>query len=294
MEHKIGGNMKLISKSTICFLAITFVSNFVWASREVLSVRGGDVINNGGGLSEQSLLYARLHFERMSESCQKYNSCGRGTELGIRLRLLAACQKPNVEQIKFSEDLDFGVVYQTKDKGLFVINRKRLYTEADQALSVPKAFPFLARIFLDYCGFDKFDESIEIVSPMAEHASEQGEQVTIGKETLNLPKSEWIRVRSLYSDLLIETPKMLLRLSCKDESLSKCSFSETGSHNNDNVSKFKNLSLLSESMENKVIYFNIEGYFLTSAAKERFSLFVDSEDGWIKKAILQNQELLIP
>lgn len=255
-----------------------------------IAMAGGDVVNNGGGLSEQSLLYASIHFKKISDSCQLYKSCGAQGPLKDHLQTMNSCQKPETAQFKFSSDLNEDVVYEMQEQ-ILVINRKKLYTEAHEALRIPEAFAFLTRIYLDFCGAVAFDQSKDLVKPIELHAGQQGEQITIGKESINLPKTQWIRVRSLYSDLLIETPEMLLRLSCLEDKLSSCSFNETGVSSS---TKFRNLGLLSESIINGVVQFNIEGFLQTPQKKQRFSLIVHSASGVVKKVILDGQEMTLP
>ena len=276
--------MKQASRAIRIFMYATLISANVWAGG------GGDVINNGGGLSEQSVLYASVHFQSMSESCQKFTSCAAQGLLKDYLQSLNSCTKPDASQIKFSADLNNDVLFQSENQ-TFVINRKKLYSGTNEALRIPEAFGFLTRIYLDYCGQMPFSRSNDLVKPIEQYSNQQGEQITIGKENINLPKAQWIRVRSLYSDLLIETPKMLLRLSCFDDKLSNCSFQE---NSNSTSAKFRNLGLRSETLSDGVVQFQVEGYFVTSTAKKQFSLVVDSQNGIVKRVMLQDHEITLP
>jgi hypothetical protein len=267
-------------------LIATLFAVSVWAGG------GGDVVNNGGGLSEQSVLFAALKYPSFLDSCLRYQDCGAKEPMKAQLLSLKTCTLPLASQIAFKENLEGGKPYEIPGENGIILNRQSLYSGSREPMRIPAAFAFLTRVYFDLCGTKAFATSEEVVKPLERFAAEEGEQVTIGKESLNLPKSEWLRVRSLYSDLLIETPKILLRLSCPQDRLNECSFDN--SETTTTHGKFRYLTLISEAKVEELILFHVEGYLVLPGQRQKFKLQVESRQGIIEKVLWQDQNIDLP
>ncbi|MBK9321607.1 MAG: hypothetical protein IPM97_01385 [Bdellovibrionaceae bacterium] len=259
---------------------------------------GGDVVNNGGGLSEQAIIYVAQHYRFFTESCLRYDNCGAKEPLRSHLKKLQICTVPALSNIRFAvakevPELSSGVAYVLLANGHFVINREKIYTSNREALRVPDAFGYLSRIYFDHCGMIKFSQSAEAAKAITAFTNADGEQVTIGKDSIKIPAQEWIKIRTMYSDLLIEGPKSLLRLSCPSGELNACTLIDTS--DGKIGSRFKNLSLSQESIANGFLHFEVQGSFMgANHSREYFKLSASYRDGEPLEIKLQGQNLELP
>ena len=247
-------------------------------------------VGNGGGPAEQAIVSAAVHFSSLSTACQLHPDCGKNAEIGAKLSLVRECALPSVHEFLFTDQIESPFA-RTDDK--LMINRKLLYP-LDRPLSFSSATAYLTRIYFELCAIQLFDMSGTLVAPFAKFTEFEGEQATIGKDTLNLPKTEWIRVRTLYSDLLIESAKHTFRLHCNEDTLDSCTVIEdalTGAN-----SKFRNLSVSREVKEiDGFVSFDIEGLFKNKAGQsEKVLLSAIYKDGVAQEVRLQGRILELP
>jgi hypothetical protein len=275
------------------FLGTLFVSTLAFAG-------GGDVVNNGGGLSEQALMFSAQHFLTFAESCLHYDSCGARPPMNQFLNQLKTCSLPTMTDFRFSTPKETpelqGRAFVLLPNHQFVIHRQLLYSSSNEPLRMPEAMGYLARIYFDHCHQVPFAQSSEIAKVLAGFVEADGEQVTIGKDSVNLPAKEWLHIRTLYSDLIFEGPKSLLRLSCPTGSLDSCSLVST--QDSKTASRFKNLSLTQEEQRGGrggVLHFEVEGTFLANrGTRLLFKLSAEYKDGKPLQVRLQNQALELP
>ncbi|MGZ3795533.1 MAG: hypothetical protein ACXVB1_04170 [Pseudobdellovibrionaceae bacterium] len=275
------------------FLGLLFASSAVFANGN-----GGDVVNNGGGLSEQAIMFSAQHYSSFIESCLRYDSCGAKEPLSSYLKKVRICPLPKTSSLRFgiateTPELSSGRPYVVLASGHFVINREKLYSPTQEALRIPEALGYLSRIYFDHCGVLKFDESFDIARLITAFTNNDGEQVTIGKDSIKIPAKDWVRIRTLYSDLIIEGPKNLLRLSCPLGSLNACTLLEVAE--SQTKSHFKNLSLSQESITQGLLSFEVQGSFIgENRPREYFKLSASYQDGNVLEIKLQGQNLELP
>lgn len=275
------------------YFGLLFASSAVFANGN-----GGDVVNNGGGLSEQAIMFSAQHYRSFIESCLRYDSCGAKEPLNAYLKKVQICPLPKLSSLRFgiakeTPELSSGIAYVVLTNGHFVINRKKLYSPNQEALRIPEAFGHLSRIYFDYCGVLKFDESFDIAKSITAFTNTDGEQVTIGKDSIKIPAKDWIRIRTLYSDLIIEGPKNMLRLSCPVGHLNACTLLDVAERQT--KSRFKNLSLSQESITQGLLSFEVQGSFIgENSPREYFKLSAGYQDGNVLEIKLQGQNLELP
>jgi len=238
---------------------------------------GGDVVGNGGGLSEQALVYSAQHFDSFLDSCLKVHQCAASGSEHFYLSSLKSCDYPNIQDLRFSTAKDLpeltdgtpeGRPYVKLTNETFVINRTHLYPpHHPQPLRVATAMAYLARLYLDACQIFSLPHSQELGTRLARFSDFDSERVTIGKDQLDLPPSKWIRVRTFYGDLILETTKTILRLSCPTGELESCSLSASGASAKN--SSFRHLSVLDEHLEIDKIVFEVEGSFRSESDRTR-------------------------
>jgi hypothetical protein len=256
--------------------------------------RGGDTFPNGGGLSEQAIVSSAYQFSYFAEACRLYRQCG--DEISEQLTKLAVCKLPSISALRFATAEEVpelgGAAYFRPSEELFYFNREMIYS-ANKPMRIPEAFGYLTRIYLDACGIENFDASESIALRLARFIDIRTEQVTVGKDDIDLPIARWIRLRSFHSDLLIEGPKDLLRLSCVDDQLESCMLTNHGASSE---SSFKNLSLARESLEGEnTVRFEVVGHFVNSkGGREKFSLKATYVDGQTTEIYLQGRALTLP
>ena len=255
----------------------------------------GSTVGNGGGLSEQALLSASLHFKSFAASCLKYPACAQGPAVQAALQKTMACPLPQNSSFRFSIPKDTpalsGVPYAALSATDFVINREKLYTADNTPLRIPTALAYITRIFMDHCGALGFDQSSALTAPLSKFADFDSEQLTVGKDSIQLPIADWIRIRSLYSDLVIETKQGLLLLSCPGNQIRDCSLAKAF---DTSEARFKNLSLASEQLVTGQVKFEVEGSLVAPNSREIFHLTGIFKDGEATQILLNGQPLDLP
>lgn len=246
-------------------------------------------VGNGGGPAEQAIVSAAIHSRSLYQACLLHPKCGANLELATGLKKLASCSLPTVDQLRF-DLLDKPYVSR---KDALVINRTLLYPGSRPA-SFSTTVGLLTRIYFELCGVAGFQESENLTGSLVELANIEGEQITVGKNDLSLPKQQLIRARTLYSDLLIETSNQMLRLHCNSDDLESCSVLEdakTGTK-----SRFRNLSVASEAKDSAGrISFSIEGLFRNgSGSDEKFLLDAIVKGGLAVEVRVQGRTLELP
>ncbi len=259
-------------------------------------------MNNGGGLSEQAIVFSAGQYQSFLHSCLKVPGCGGQQPAKAHLEALLTCGLPGDSRLRFATIKDepelrdqspYGKPYVFSIAQNLLINRHYLYTEKDEPLKVPGAIGYLSRIYLDYCRSMPFEESEGLAKTLAAFADFDSEQVTVGKDDLNLPFAKWIRLRTLYSDLIIEASDSILRLSCGEGDLGNCSLVD--GRISLSQSRFKNLSLVRETKENSVISFAVEGSFLVGAgAPQLMKLAAEFKDGKPLRVSVGGKSLELP
>ncbi|WP_413287724.1 hypothetical protein [Bdellovibrio sp. HCB337] len=259
---------------------------------------GGDVVNNGGGLSEQAIVFSARHYNSFIESCLRYDNCGAKAPVNAYLKRVQTCSLPKLNELYFATAQEEPALAPAKTyvllaNGHFVINRELLYSSSKEPLKVSGAFGYISRIYFDHCGVLEFSQTVDIAKSFASFAEADGEQVTIGKDNLYLPSQRWVRIRALYSDLIIEGPGSFLRLSCPSGQLNGCNLLDTQESNL--ASRFKNLTLSQESMTNGLLHFEVEGAFIgADRNRQYFKLTADYQDEKPVQITLQGQSLELP
>lgn len=275
-------------------LGIIFSSSLVFAFQ---GGNGGDVVNNGGGLSEQAIMFSVQNYRSFAASCLRYESCGLREPMQSYMKNVHQCSLPSAAAVRFAtpaedRELVAGKAYAVSANGALIVNREELYTDKGEPLRVSGAFAHMSRIYFDLCGSLPFAQSASLAKVLAQFAEAEGEQVTIGKDSIKLPSTKWIRVRTMYSDLLIESPKSLLRLSC-GENLNTCTLAETAEAKSS--ARFKNLSLAQESLRDGLLSFEVQGVFISSKKeRQEFKLFAEYLNGDVLSLKLQGQSLELP
>ena len=160
----------------------------------VQSLLAGDSVNNGGGLSEQALIYSAQHMPQFIQSCMQYSYCGANEPDRSKLLELLSCNRPKDTEIRFGNPTDepfqdgtkLGLPYRHLNNGEFFVNRAYLYPN-DQPMLLPQTIGHLARLQLNDCNVIPFSGSAEIAKNISWMAEQEGEQITIGKEEIFLP-----------------------------------------------------------------------------------------------------------
>jgi hypothetical protein len=259
--------------------------------------RAGDSVNNGGGLSEAALVFSAKQLPSFLASCRRYDACGAQEPYFSQLAPLASCRLRGEGEIRFSipkdapelkDGSDRGLPFRVSAEGTLLVNRLHLYSPLNEPLRLPEAIGYITRIQLDLCGGLSFTDSAAIGTHLAAFADFEGERITIGKDDLHLPSKQWIRVRSFYSDLILESSEQLLRLACEGNDLRNCSL--TRSDLPPSSAQFKNLGLVSEKVVKGRLSFVVEGLFEGSV----FSLEAEFEKGIAKLVRLNGIELELP
>lgn len=259
--------------------------------------RAGDSVNNGGGLSEAALVFSARQLPSFLASCRRYDSCGALEPYATLLAPLAACRLHGEGELRFSvpkespelkDGSERGLPFRVSAEGLLLVNRLHLYSAQNEPLRLPEATGYIARIQLELCGGLSFAGSEALGKHLAAFADFEGERVTIGKDDLHLPAKQWIRVRSFYSDLILESSEQLLRLSCEGSHLRTCSLARSDLPASS--AQFKNLGLVSERMADGRVHFVVEGLFEGAV----FSLEAEYEKGIARRVRLNGVELELP
>lgn len=277
-------------------LTAFFVTIFCVPFQRVLAGNGGDVVRNGGGLSEQAILYSSLHYRSFSARCLQNAGCSSSIELQTALKKVQTCSLPGANDFRFQTPQENaalqGKIYVRDSEGVFRVNREELYKP--NPLSFPAAMAFLSRIYFDSCHTIPWSHSKEMVAPLEALAEYDGEQITVGKDSIRLPQAEWIRVRSLFSDLLIETPIEMISLSCENQSLTRCGVSGTLKAVN-TEDRFKYLSLANEEIKGDGVVFIIEGHYQPAQKRsEFFDMQVIVQKGKVMNIQWMGQAIKIP
>lgn len=246
-------------------------------------------VGNGGGPAEQAIVAAAIHSITLYKACLLHPQCGLNTDLAAALKAIELCAIPAANQLKFDK---IEVPFAKRDDAL-TINRTLLYPNS-QPLSFSSSVGYLTRVYFDVCGVKPFAESESLIAPLMNFSYNDGEQITVGRNDLNLPKEKFIRARTLYSDLLIQTSAQMLRVHCNDDTLDSCSVIEdakTGAN-----SRFRNLSVASESKDSACrISFSIEGLFRNGKGlDEKFVLNAITNDGVADEVRIQGRTLELP
>lgn len=263
-----------------------------------LPAQAGDSVNNGGGLSEAALVFSAKQLPSFLASCRLYDACGARDPYAAQLAPLATCRLHGEGNLRFSTPKESpelkdgsserGLPFRVTGEGLLLINRLHLYSPLDEPLRLPAAIGYFARIQLELCGGAAFAASEQLGQHLAAFADFEGEQVTVGKDDLNLPLKQWIRARSFYSDLILESSEQLLRLACEGSDLRTCSL--TRSDLPATPTQFRNLGLVSEKLENGRLSFVIEGTYERTV----FTLEAEFEKGIARRVRLNGIELALP
>ncbi|MCO5144459.1 MAG: hypothetical protein M9962_15375 [Oligoflexia bacterium] len=256
---------------------------------------GGDgtIIGNGGGSAEQALLYSVEHHHSFLQSCLSYSQCsGTGEKRSILLKLSQKNSLPMkaIQFVSRKEEPRFykPIPFLWENQTLF-INRELLYKNGKTPLSVPKAFPYFTKILLEIYGIQEFAKSEWLVNSMEGYIELESERVTIGKDQLNLPAKNWIKIRTLFSDLLFESNENFYRFSCSEPHFASCNFNNKESRKD---LYFTNLVLVKEAYQNNEIQFLIEGYF--SEKNHFFSLRSAYKNGKMQSLNFNGKEIVVP
>jgi hypothetical protein len=274
----------------------SFFLKLIFASPVAFS--GGDVVNNGGGLSEQAVVFSAQHYLSFMDSCLLYDNCGARAPTNAFLKPLQKCVLPEISSLRFATPAEVPGLQPHKhyielSSSEFVINREGIYSAANEPLKIAEAFGYLSRIYMDYCGTLVFAQSAELAKTLSGFVDANSEQVTVGKDSVSLPSKQWLRIRTLYSDLMIEGSQSLFRLSCPSGFLTSCNLTNTNAPQAQ--STFKNLSLAQESLHNGILHFEVTGVFISADnARQYFTLTGDFQDGKAIQIQLQNQNLQLP
>ncbi len=274
---------------------------FLFVAPLALARGGGDSINNGGGAAEQAVVYSAKQFRPFLQSCAKYSNCGAADPNRSQLAPLLRCDFPGEKSIRFATAKENEALRDGSERGLpfavsaertLLLNRGYLYSDRNEPLSIPGAMGFISRVYLELCGGLAFPQSSALARTLSAFAEFDSEQVTIGKDDLDLPYAEWIRVRTLYSDLVVESVEGLLRLSCPGGELALCSLVK--SEEVPSPARFSNLSLAWEKKSGAVVSFRVEGWISVASGPESFALTAEFAKGKVQRLALNGRELELP
>jgi hypothetical protein len=282
------------------FVILPIVSLFFALSVSARGGGDGSGVGNGGGFSEQAILFSAKQAISFVDACLKYANCGATEPLKNSLQKIKSCSLPSLNSFVFrtAEEVPELNGAQGAPRSYvllnqeFVVNRTLLYNSKNEPLRTPQAMAYVTRMYFDLCGGMSFADSGSAGMTLASFAEYDSEQVTIGKDDLNLPIAEWIRVRTLYSDLIIESAQSIVRISCDGENLDACSLKNETASSTD--SRFKDLSLVMEKGSSGQVEFEVEGNAVSPQSRKGFQLSAKYLKGVPVQIIWQGKSLEIP
>lgn len=263
----------------------------------------GSAVGNGGGRSENALMLARAHYQSLLMICLQQKGCGTQQPLRDHINFLLKQNLPTAGDFRFKEQANTAELIDATGNGIpyffdqkiaiLTFNREFIYSPNNDPLRLSTAVGYLTRIYLDLFGRADFSKSSKLVKPIENLAKSTGEQLSVGKDTLQLPFKKWIRLQTIFSGLVIESSASLLSLSCPDTDINKCSLKDISESNR--TIELKNLSLVSEKLNGSLIEFEVQGHFINGVDLPKlFTIHASFENGIVKSFEWMGQALEIP
>lgn len=255
---------------------------------------GVESVGNGGGASEQAIMIAGVRLNSYYKNCLAVSSCYQTHDLRLVLERTSVCEVPNIKHFRFeipgqNSQLKSHSPYIYSNNE-FILNRNFLYLNKSP-LNTSEALGYLTRIYADYCNVLPFVSSGAFFDPIINYANAFGEQITVGKDSLFLPKKEWIRLKTFYSDLIVESQQQVVRIQCTTEDFNSCYLLSENETSQSEVF-FSNLGVVEESLQNGIVRFSIEGLLgKNNSEKVAFQLKAEYKNGVLQRIYFMGREL---